>query len=147
MYQIEKVHTFASAKFPTNDQKAKSYAKGIADKLSDGKWKEVLASLNPHEEYMKVNLYSYIESNKDRIDYPLYRSKGYFIGSGAIESGNKVVMQKRMKLAGMRWSPEYAQYLLSLRARYESKKWVSDVESVLAEQYPISGECLRIPRK
>ena len=29
------------------------------------------------------------------LDYPMYRAKGYFVGSGAIESGNKTVMQAR----------------------------------------------------
>ena len=144
---IEKVYTFASGKFPFNEKDAKIYAKDIADKLEEGRWKEVLSSLDPKEEHLSVNLYSYIDSNKDRIDYPLYRSKGYFVGSGAIESGNKVVMQKRMKLAGMRWSVESAQYLLSLRAKFESKNWVSEVEAILSEQHPINGECLRIPRK
>ena len=29
--------------------------------------------------------------NIDKINYPEYRAKGYFVGSGAIESANKVI--------------------------------------------------------
>lgn len=35
---------------------------------------------------------SYLESNKDRIDYKSYLSQGLMIGSGVIESSNKVVV-------------------------------------------------------
>ena len=35
-------------------------------------------------------------------------------GSVMIESENKSVLQKMMKLAGMRWNVELAQYILSL---------------------------------
>ena len=51
---------------------------------------------------------------------PEYKSKGYFCGSGAVESGNKVVLQKRLKQSGMRWEAETAQYLLTLKSKYES---------------------------
>ena len=57
----------------------------------------------------------------------LYKAKGYFCGSGAIESGNKIVLQKRLKQAGMRWEPQTAQYLLTLKTKYESGRWERDV--------------------
>lgn len=72
-----------------------------------------------------------IEVNQNHINYPDYESKGYFIGSGAIESGNKVVLQKRLKQAGMRWEPETAQYLLTLRTKQESGLWEKDVVRLL----------------
>jgi hypothetical protein len=65
-----------------------------------------------------------------------YKEKGYYVGSGAIESGNKVVLQKRLKLAGMRWNELPAQYLLSLRAKYESGLWLeSVVEKLLIHEF------------
>jgi hypothetical protein len=59
---------------------------------------------------------------------PLYEQKGYFIGSGAIESGNKIVLQQRLKQAGMRWNVETAQNILKLKAKTESGLWHTDVE-------------------
>ena len=74
-----------------------------------------------------MNLYNYISNNKTNIDYPTYRKRGYFIGSGAIESGNKTVLQARLKQAGMRWNPITAQYMLSLKAKEKSGLWYSFV--------------------
>ena len=37
----------------------------------------------------------------NKIDYKEYKEKGYFVGSGAIGSGNKIVVQRRCKQAGM----------------------------------------------
>ena len=43
-----------------------------------------------------VNLATYIENNKNKMDYRLYESNGWFVGSGAIESSNKIVAQRRL---------------------------------------------------
>ena len=61
----------------------------------------------------------------DKIKYPEYRAKGYFVGSGAIESANKVIVQRRLKQSGMRWSVSGAQAVLTLRAKVESRLWYS----------------------
>jgi hypothetical protein len=78
-----------------------------------------------------VNLHTYLANNINKIDYRDYAEKGYYVGSGAIESGNKVVLQKRLKLAGMRWGELSAQYLLSLRAKYESGLWKREIVDML----------------
>jgi hypothetical protein len=75
---------------------------------------------------------TYINNNIDKIDYPSYKEKGYFVGSGAIESANKVIVQRRLKQAGMRWSVSGAQAVLSLRAKAESRLWVSEVKALIA---------------
>jgi len=40
-----------------------------------------------------------------------------------IEGGNKVVIQKRMKQCGMRWSVQGGQFVAALRAKNQSQKW------------------------
>ena len=64
-----------------------------------------------------------------------YKAKGYFCGSGAIESGNKIVLQKRLKQAGMRWEPQSAQYLLTLKSKYESGRWETDVVDFVKQYF------------
>jgi hypothetical protein len=51
-----------------------------------------------------VNPYPYIEHNRNKIDYAEYKRRGHYIRPGPIESGNKSVVQKRCKQAGMRWN-------------------------------------------
>jgi hypothetical protein len=89
--------------------------------------KELESHENKHMGNCQVNLYGYIANNINNIDYMAYEQRGYFIGSGAIESGNKIVMQQRLKQAGMRWNVETAQNLLTLKTKAESSLWHIDV--------------------
>ena len=47
---------------------------------------------------------NYYEKHRNRMDYKSYREKGFIIGSGAIEGGNKKVIQARCKGSGMHWT-------------------------------------------
>lgn len=126
----ENVYSYGKAKYKMDESRYIPWAKDKCEKLKDGKWEEVLQELNPDETYKNtVNLYHYIETNKQHIDYPQYTEQGYFIGSGAIESSNKIIVQRRFKQAGMRWGVSTAQYLITLVSKWESGLWVSDVVS------------------
>lgn len=57
------------------------------------------------------------------MDYPEYDRKGYYIGSSAIESAHRTVIQKRLKLSGQRWTVRGAQHVLNLRVLNMSGKW------------------------
>lgn len=77
----------------------------------------------------KKNLLSYLESNKGRTDYPAYKEKNYYIGSGAIESAHRHVIQSRMKKAGQIWSRQGAERMLSLRVFLKNGKFISLFQS------------------
>lgn len=66
---------------------------------------------------------AYLESNRDRMDYQAYRQRGLLIGSGAIESAHRTVMQRRLKRSGQRWSIKGAQRVLNLRVCLMSDRW------------------------
>jgi ribosomal protein L22 len=72
-------------------------------------------------------LLNYLDNNKNNIDYAEYRAKDYFIGSGAIESSNKTVLQRRLKYGAMRWHVKSAQSVVTLVAKSRSGLWMSDV--------------------
>lgn len=57
----------------------------------------------------------YFATNAPRMEYPTFRTQGLPIGSGAIESGAKHLVQQRLKRAGMRWSELGARAILDLR--------------------------------
>lgn len=71
-----------------------------------------------HEEHLH-----YLEKRDTFMDYPAYRAAGWPIGSGMVESGNKVVMQARLKGAGMRWEPTHVNPMLALRTAICSDRW------------------------
>lgn len=55
--------------------------------------------------------------NAARMRYPEFRRLGLPIGSGAVESTAKYLVQQRLKRAGMRWSGAGAHAILQLRCR------------------------------
>jgi hypothetical protein len=58
----------------------------------------------------------YFQRNRARMDYPAFRARGLPIGSGAVESAAKHLVQLRLKRPGARWSEAGAQAILTLRA-------------------------------
>lgn len=65
----------------------------------------------------------YLEKRLPMIDYPHFRRQQIPIGSGHVESGHKVVMQQRMKRAGMRWAEENLNPMLALRMALCNQTW------------------------
>lgn len=65
----------------------------------------------------------YLEKRETHMDYPAYQAAGWPIGSGSVESGNKVVMQARLKGAGMRWAPSHVNPMLALRTAICNDRW------------------------
>lgn len=65
-------------------------------------------------------LLNYLRNNVGRMDYPIYLKKGWQIGSGAIESACKTVVNQRLGLGGMRWGETGSDAVAHLRALYRS---------------------------
>jgi len=128
----ENVHEYARHYFKMDESIYKEWARKTCATLRKSQHDSVLKELESHDtRHMSkcpVNLHGYITNNVSNIDYVSYEQKGYFIGSGAIESGNKLVLQQRLKQAGMRWNVQTAQNLLTLKAKAESSLWHTDVE-------------------
>jgi Uncharacterised protein family (UPF0236) len=81
-----------------------------------------------------LKLIAYFETNRDRMDYKHYRSIGCgIIGSGAIESAHRTVVQKRMKLSGQRWSRKGAQNMLKLRVTYMNDQYSKIIDLIKAD--------------
>ena len=78
--------------------------------------KKMLAETQAEHE----GLLNYLRNNEHRMDYPSYLKKGWQIGSGAIESACKTVVNQRLCLGGMRWGEEGSDAVAHLRALYRS---------------------------
>ena len=66
---------------------------------------------------------AYLEKRVDQMDYPAYQRVGWPIGSGSVESANKVVVEARLKGAGMHWADHHVNPMLSLRNAVCSDRW------------------------
>jgi hypothetical protein len=65
----------------------------------------------------------YFQHNAARMRYGTYRQRGYFIGSGAIESAGKQITAARIKGPGMRWNVTDLNALLVLRCVFLEHSW------------------------
>lgn len=70
-------------------------------------------------------LVKYVEENWYRMDYVLYRTHGYQIGSGAMESLHRTASQARLKIPGGRWLEETSRAIFDLRMMAMVGKWNS----------------------
>jgi hypothetical protein len=57
------------------------------------------------------------------MQYPQFRAQGWPIGSGIVESANKLVVQARLKGPGMHWERTHINPLLALRLAVCNERW------------------------
>lgn len=68
----------------------------------------------------------YLDKRVAQMDYARFQAAGYPIGSGSVESGNKVVVEARLKGAGMHWAREHVNPMVALRNALCSERWKED---------------------
>lgn len=76
----------------------------------------------------------YLQRRLQMIDYPFFQNRGYPIGSGSVESGHKVVVQRRLKGPGMRWAEHHVDPLLALRDLVCNDRWQHGWSQIVAHQ-------------
>ena len=86
---------------------------------------EVFEVVAGREQSFKVVSQSleYLEKRRDQIRYAEFIAAGYPIGSGAVESANKLVVEVRMKGAGMHWDRGHVDPMVALRDALCSDRW------------------------
>lgn len=66
---------------------------------------------------------AYLETRAAQMQYPQFIADGWPIGSGMVESANKLVVEDRLKGAGMHWAPTHVNPLLALRNAICHDRW------------------------
>ncbi len=69
---------------------------------------------------------TYLEKRVPHMHYPAYQAAGLPIASGAVESGNKLVVEARLKGAGMHWARSHVNPMVALRNIVCSDRWDED---------------------
>jgi len=135
-HMSENTHKYAKFLYPEDEVNRKIWVNRVLDGLKKGKVEEAIKLVEEKKVDKTpdgvVNLHTYITKNRERINYKFYKDNGYYIGSGAIESANKMVIQQRMKQSGMRWSIDGGQYIAALRTKHESNRWDEVVDVIYA---------------
>jgi hypothetical protein len=84
-----------------------------------------LQTQHPQMTLLPENL-AYLEKRVAQMQYPHFQERGWPIGSGCVESANKLVVEARLKGAGMHWRRENVDPMLSLRNLVCSDRWSDD---------------------
>lgn len=134
---IENIYEYAKFIFNDDTKKTEKFKDKIISYCYSKEYNLIVKELNKYKDIIipktVCNLPIYLENNKDKINYSLYEHNGWFVGSGAIESSNKTVVQLRLKQAGMRWSVEGANSILTLRCYEESENW-NKIEKIVVNK-------------
>lgn len=65
----------------------------------------------------------YLRERQEMMRYAHFQAQGYPIGSGSVESAHKLVVQSRMKQAGMRWELGHVDAILAMRNLACNGRW------------------------
>ncbi len=65
----------------------------------------------------------YLCKRESLMQYPQCPEQGWPIGSGMVESANKVVVEARLKGAGMHWERQYINLMLTLHNAVCNERW------------------------
>jgi hypothetical protein len=77
---------------------------------------------------------AYLETRLAQVQYPQFIADGWPIGSGMVESANKLVVEDRRKGAGMHWAEANVNPLLALRNAICNDRWEECWELIEREQ-------------
>jgi hypothetical protein len=95
-----------------------------------------LQAQQPEAQEISGNL-AYLKKREQQIQYPRFQAQGWPIASGIVESGNKLVVEVRLKGSGMHWAEQHVNPMLALRNIICSRRWKEDwpkIEARLRQQ-------------
>lgn len=72
----------------------------------------------------------YLRDRNEMLRYPEFEQAGLPIRSGAVESANKLVIEARMKGAGMRWAFENITPMATVRTMIKNGRWEQEFAQV-----------------
>lgn len=77
---------------------------------------------------------AYLQKREAQMQYPTYQEEGWPIGSGSVESANKLVVEARLKGAGMRWRRQNVNPMLLLRNAVCNRRWQENWQAAVQER-------------
>jgi hypothetical protein len=134
-HAVEHLWAVANAWYGQGSLKAKNWvARNKARLMEDGA-NRVISSIKQwkpdaedHIRIKRENLH-YFTTNTHRMMYATFKAKGYFIGSGSVESACKQYGQGRLKGSGMRWKKPGIEAIAHLRSAVLNRRTLVILEA------------------
>ena len=132
-YVVDFFHAFehivkvADCRRGWNQRKRKRWLKKMKASLIRGEIEKIIEELNKlargrNASSVKGEI-GYFKKHKDRMRYDVLKSKNLPIGSGAVESAIRQVINMRLKGVGKFWLKENAEGFLHLRCYLKAGRW------------------------
>lgn len=115
------VHDCGQVFYGEGTEEARRWSLEVCGTLRAGQVESVLERIESLPGRSKIKrkakhtLVTYLNNNRDRMNYPRYEALGLPIGSGPVEAQCKTLVQARCKQAGMRWKKAGFEALLRVR--------------------------------
>jgi len=126
-HAVEHLGKVASLRSGWNSKKRKAWIKKHRKLLTEGRVEQVVASIKEicrgrNSKKLRTER-DYFEKNKKRMQYDKIKSLNLPIGSGAVESAIRRVVNLRLKGPCIFWNKESAEAILMLRSYYKAGRW------------------------
>ena len=129
-HALEHLSAVAQAQYGPGTPDASEWLGQQAHALRHGQEKTVIRRLATLAETSRaearevtVATHAYLSSRLEQLHYQQFVTAGYPIGSGCVESANKLVVEARLKGSGMHWSPDQVNPMLALRTLVANRRW------------------------
>lgn len=135
-HAVEHLHGIADLLTGVTPKERKAWEKQMKTLLHNGKIDELISAIKVAARGSKnaKNIRKgthYFKTHRERLQYKTFKSKSIPIGSGAVESCVRRVVNLRMKGNGIFWEPSNAEDMLHLRAQLLCGRWHSYVTTIL----------------
>jgi hypothetical protein len=144
-HAAQRIAAIGAVAFPDPEGAGAAWAQATARQLRDQGPQPVLAALaalvppTPADAARLQEHREYLRRRRQLLRYPAFRRAGWPIGSGCVESANKLVVEARLKGAGMHWAPRHVDPMLALRNAECNGRW--------AEAWRLACHHLRAARR
>lgn len=134
-HAVERLGDFAKSREAWSPEYRSTWTKVQKDRLKKGRIDEIEAALHQMSKSDPEGLAKerpYWDRNRERLRFAAFRERGLPLGSGAVESSVRRVVNLRLKGASITWTEEHAEGVLHLRAHSKSGRWAELEGAVLA---------------
>ena len=134
-HAVEHLTAVAELRATWPEWRRKKWVSRMRRRLKNGKVDLVIADIRllcngPNAPKIKTEL-AYFEERRESMRYDRFRKRGSPLGSGAMESAVRRVVNLRMKGAGIFWSRPAAEAMLHLRCYLKAGRWGEIVSRVI----------------
>jgi hypothetical protein len=133
-HAVEHLAQVAQACWAAESPDARGWLEAQVDALLSGQELAVLTGLAALSEssalpaearQVALSCHGYFARRREQIRYAAFRAAGYPIGSGCVESANKLLVEARLKGAGMHWQRDNVNAMLALRCLERNGRWTA----------------------